>query len=363
MGSVVFIRSKRKDARPDEGAFRLEWTDALGRARVQTCSDLRKETKKNRDIATRRLLKLEEKVVLQRMGLEPVEVNAGGYTLGDALEWFVDRKKHLASYATYAGIARKYFAESGLWSIPAEAVTLADAVQFLDRIGGVSQRYKAYIRDTAARALNELRRAGVYNGQNVWRDVEIRKARVLPRAFLPAEWVWPVIWNAPPGWSEIFLWATHMGMRRGELWRLELEHIDSLDALTIGETKTGKPRVVPLHPEVKRLVDMRRDLGLTGLLFPSAKTNRQRSSSNQAATRVRKACLDAGVPAHIADRMTFHGLRHTWATHCLLCGVDKTARRAMGWGSQTGDVADDVYTHVPLEFKRRELAKLAYPRE
>lgn len=90
--------------------------------------------------------------------------------------------------------------------------------------------------------------------------------------------------------------AAYTGMRRSELFRAE-HYVDGL--LLIRETKSGKARVVPLHPEVM------------GIELPLKTTD----------ALLRKEWVAARKAAGL-EHVRFHDLRHTWASWLAQGGVD-----------------------------------------
>ena len=90
--------------------------------------------------------------------------------------------------------------------------------------------------------------------------------------------------------------------------------------------KVKKPRVIPLHPVVLKLLIYLRRLGQPGdhVFLTHRKTPWNRSSLS---LRVRRARKIAGVP----DDAKLYGLRHGFGTRSILNGVDiKTLAELMG---------------------------------
>lgn len=100
--------------------------------------------------------------------------------------------------------------------------------------------------------------------------------------------------------QSVVLWAIETGMRRGELLAVTRDQIRGR-SIQLGDTKTGKPRSVPLS---KRAYEILQSLPKEGRLFPISK-----HSVND---RWKIACRKAGI----AD-LRFHDLRHTAVTRML----------------------------------------------
>lgn len=58
--------------------------------------------------------------------------------------------------------------------------------------------------------------------------------------------------------------------------------------------------------------------------------------------------------------MNYHSLRHTYATNCVMCGIDvKSLSEILGHSSVS--ITLDVYVHSTMEFKKNQICKLKKP--
>jgi integrase len=99
----------------------------------------------------------------------------------------------------------------------------------------------------------------------------------------------------------------HTGMRKSELLSLHKGQIDFLrNWIVLTHTKNGKPRTVPIHPEIRPILQRLCDnAGPSGYLFENPKTGKPRKDIK---TAWRSALEDAGIPHipfHCAGRHTF----------------------------------------------------------
>lgn len=128
----------------------------------------------------------------------------------------------------------------------------------------------------------------------------------------------------------MFLWYT--GCRPGEAAKLRWQEIDferSLIVLKEHKTrriqKNPRPRIVPLHPVVVKLLTWLRKRGEGERVFL---THRQTPwNKDSLALRLARARAKAGVP----DDAKLYGVRHAFGTRAIVAGVDlKTTSALMG---------------------------------
>jgi integrase len=110
------------------------------------------------------------------------------------------------------------------------------------------------------------------------------------------------------------LWST--GLRRAEIERLRVEHIDFAGSfIVVAVSKAKRPRVVPLSPTASRAV--RRQIG------------KQETGSVFKMTGKAICCSLQKLQAPSA-----HAWRRGWAVHSLRNGVSETSlKSAAGWSS------------------------------
>jgi integrase len=138
-----------------------------------------------------------------------------------------------------------------------------------------------------------------------------------------------------PGHADLFLVALRTGLRQGELlalrWgdlRFDADTIDvrhSLDRGRLGPTKGGKPRQVPMHPDVRAALLPRR--GETAA-FVFATAAGAPLSGNVVKNPLRRAKLAIDRPA-----LRFHDLRHSFASQLVVNGAPLQAvQKLLGHG-------------------------------
>ena len=154
----------------------------------------------------------------------------------------------------------------------------------------------------------------------------------------------------------LVLLSLNTGLRRGELFNLERQHIDLEHGLltVVGDTegnKTAKARHVPLNQEARTvLADWITYKQPTGLLFPGRQGRRLDNISN-GWERLRKE-------ARLMD-FRWHDLRHTFASKLVMADVDlNTVRELLGHAGLDMTLR---YAHLAPEHKAAAVAKLDKP--
>jgi integrase len=162
------------------------------------------------------------------------------------------------------------------------------------------------------------------------------------------------------------------GMRRGEILSLRWEHVNLIGRvltfvikgetwevrpgwLLIETSKNGRPRCLPMSSRVRSvLTGLYEDEARGEFVFQNERTG---LSIGDIKTGFASARREAGI-----FNLTFHDLRHTWATRAAECGVPESVRRdILGHSSptMTGD-----YTHSSPEAMEKAMELVAdYSRE
>lgn len=120
--------------------------------------------------------------------------------------------------------------------------------------------------------------------------------------------------------------AINTGMRRGEIFGLEWQHVDLANGyLTIiaSNSKSGQGRHIPLNNEAKTVLsNWLNDTDDSGFVF--------KGSDNKPLTDIKRTWNTLLTEAKI-DNFRFHDLRHHFASKLVMAGVDlNTVRELMG---------------------------------
>jgi integrase/recombinase XerD len=153
------------------------------------------------------------------------------------------------------------------------------------------------------------------------------------------------------------------GLRASEAISLEVSDVDVQDQLLRARGKGSKERIVPIGQRAVRAVRIYLERGRPGLVRKNGASEthlfvnfRGGSLTRQGLYKiVRRHATSAGL----ADRMSPHTLRHTFATHLLAGGCDlRSVQEMLGHA----DVATtQLYTHLSSE-RLKDVYFRAHPR-
>ncbi len=148
------------------------------------------------------------------------------------------------------------------------------------------------------------------------------------------------------------LYAT--GLRVSELVNLRLQNLDLAEAVVRVRGKGGKERIVPLPPDVLRLLETYCSHVRPHFLRDETEDAFFLSNRGHAMTRmqfwniIKKHCRQIGLPANTSP----HTLRHSFATHLLAGGANlRSIQEMLGHSSLA---ITQIYRHVSNEDTRWE---------
>jgi integrase len=166
-------------------------------------------------------------------------------------------------------------------------------------------------------------------------------------------------------WQTVILLGAYTGARLGDCVAATWEQVDAEhDLISLRQTKTGKPVILPIHPRLGRHLAHVAEQHATGPLAPSlaSKTPGGKHGLSEGFKRIARR---AGVDLRIVQgkgrqqfaKRTFHSLRHTFVS--ALANADVPMEVSM---AATGHVSADIhkrYWHLQQERLRRAIWKLA----
>ena len=150
-----------------------------------------------------------------------------------------------------------------------------------------------------------------------------------------------ICFNAGEEQYEATMISLHTGFRKGDVLSLKKENIID-DFLVKFSNKTRKHKVIaciPIHDNIREILDNAVSKGNT-LLFEEASLSK---ISYPSLMRLAK------IPP-LDSYLSFHLLRHTFASHCQHAGIDN---ESIGrWGAWTKKSTQSIYMHdIPQEDK------------
>lgn len=151
----------------------------------------------------------------------------------------------------------------------------------------------------------------------------------------------------------IILMALKTGMRRGEILGLRWEDVDMEGHnIFVRRTKSGKMRVLPIHPELYEvLAAVSRSRGGEHVFCDSA--GNRRSDFGAIRTSFELAVKRAGL-----GKLTFHDLRHNFATELVQKGADlRTVQEYLGHSTL---LMVQRYSHVTEGIRRSTIQLLGH---
>ena len=144
--------------------------------------------------------------------------------------------------------------------------------------------------------------------------------------------------------------ALNTGMRQGELLKLKWDNLDlKRGAITIIQSKTLRRKTVAINERARQALNWLQANRYGELLFmwpwgaPIGKVT--------VYDAFKKACSAAKI-----DDFRFHDLRHTFASHLVMAGVDLVTVKEL-LGHKTINMTNR-YTHLAQEHKAQAVAKL-----
>lgn len=148
--------------------------------------------------------------------------------------------------------------------------------------------------------------------------------------FLDEEEIERLLQACADGFRPIVLTALHSGMRRGEILNLRWGDVNlQARILTVQRSKSGKKRNIPLDDTLFQTLRELPSRFAKGCVFPSP-TNAD-EPVQEIKRQIRNAFRRAGL-----EGVRFHDLRHTFASHLVMNGVDlKTVQELLGHASLT----------------------------
>jgi len=177
-----------------------------------------------------------------------------------------------------------------------------------------------------------------------------------PIQFLTKEQVSVLLENSSPTYRPIFYTYLNTGMRRDELVNLEWSDIDwqNKQIRIINKEKKRyhpkgqKERFIPMKNELIALLEERKKKAKGPYVFA---TKDGKPRHNNVLKELKRVAKRAGI-----EHITIHMLRHTFASHLVMAGVDlPTVQKLLGHSSITTTM---IYAHLAPDHLRSAIEKI-----
>lgn len=159
-------------------------------------------------------------------------------------------------------------------------------------------------------------------------------------------------------------------LRLGEVCALKWENVDFINRIikvraTIVRVKNADNNGTHLEIGKPKTISSNRDVPITDNLFKVLKEIYQNSSSKYVisasnhfiSTRTFEDRFQRILKKANIKKYKYHSLRHTFATNCVICGVDiKSLSEILGHSNVS--ITLNTYVHSSMELKKKQLKKL-----
>lgn len=184
-----------------------------------------------------------------------------------------------------------------------------------------------------------------YNGKNPVKGIKLFKEQPRLR-FLEKEEIFKLLANCDEHLKPIVIVALHTGMRKGEILNLKWHDIDfRRDLIYLYQTKNGERREIRINNEVKSTLLKVKKRPDSQYVF----CNKNGEPYGDIKKSFFTACKKSGILQISGFR--FHDLRHTFASHLVMSGVDLNTVREL-LGHKTLDMTLR-YSHLSQDHKKR----------
>ena len=225
---------------------------------------------------------------------------------------------------------------------------------------GLAPATVKYILILVRQVVNKAITWGMWTGTNPIKGVKLPQPDNARERFLsPAEAreLLEALAATAPLWHDIALLSLHTGLRAGECFAVRWGHVDlGARLLHVADGKGGSPRKAPLNEVAVAMLE-RRDPGQgPALVFIGRGGAELRDVGSPFRTAVKACGFNEGIEDR-RQRVTFHTLRHTFASWLALEGVPlRTIQELMGHKTITMTLR---YAHLTPDHRAEAVERVA----
>ena len=168
--------------------------------------------------------------------------------------------------------------------------------------------------------------------------------------FLDGDEIQQLLAASSENFRPILITALHTGMRKGEILKLIWSDVDFRNRIiTVQDSKSGKKRMIPMDDTVYETLRVLPSRFKKGYVFPSP------VGKGKPLYDCRKQFSNAVKQAGIHN-FRFHDLRHTFASHLVMSGVDlMTVKELLGHATLTITIR---YSHLAPDHRMKAIKTL-----
>lgn len=327
------------------GWFYCDFVDPSGRR-------IRKALKtRNEKIASQRLMKIQTEAY-EKGYFEirrPVKMLFSELA-SKVLEYVKDKKKSFNTF--YIPVMKplvKFFGEKLLHEITAKLVIQYQSMRKGQVSGSSANRELALLK----RCFNLAIQWNITNFNPVKGIAFYREPKGRTR-FLTQKEIECLLQYCPSWLREFVTVVVHTGMRLSEALSLKWQNIDLLHCkILLEHTKNDEPREIPMSDTVYQILANKYRMYDCKDYQPVFTPDSKKSYSSD---YVYHSFKKAVRKAQLGEDICIHTLRHTWASHLAMSGVDLlTIKELGGWKTLSMVIR---YSHLAEQHKREAIAKL-----
>ncbi len=240
--------------------------------------------------------------------------------------------------------------KKGFGNVPVTKLTQQKIEKFLNaRMEGLS----AATRNKHLRMLKAMFNKGVgwkLTSDNPTSGITLLRENGARTRFLDGDEIQQLLTAASESFRPILITALHTGMRKGEILNLKWADVDFTNRIiTVQESKSGKKRMLPMDDTLCETLGVLPARFQRGYVFPSPVKAGQPCYDFK--RQFGKAVKKAGI-----HNFRFHDLRHTFASHLVMSGVDlMTVKELLGHATLTMTMR---YSHLAPDHRMRAIKTL-----
>lgn len=266
-----------------------------------------------------------------------VESEAERITLKEIFDKYLEVHKTETTEATWQNTERYYrnWIDKKLGKKKLIDITVDDIHSVITQaLSTRSTRTADFIRAVFRQIFNFAKKRDLYFKDNPAMKIKIKMKDNKRTRFLTqdeARMLLEELQKHSPDVHDIALLSLYSGMRAGEIFNLQWEHVIwHSERIAIVDPKNGESRMEPMHPLVKEMFQKRYYSDKEGYVFKAKNGGRIQKLSRTFARTVKALGLNDKI-TDSRQNLVFHSNRHTYASWLVMNGVDLyTTQKLMG---------------------------------